>query len=361
MIAHLRATERPHRPSRPHLNYLEPHAAARNAPGKPPSSQQSTTSYSSNSVNTAALPWPHLRHRAPTIAKLLRAAATGPTWHHRARVWTQVNLEPQRPFIERMNRWLEARLRSVQPTTVAKDLAALAWQLQRRGAATQTLTLITEVTKGVRRLPASAPRKAIPLSPASLQRLLTSLRRYPRTLLLAKLCWTTASRVADAMTLTHGSVTPIASPPTRPSCLVSFGRTKTNQEGRTRLDHSVVVPLHIPSNLNKAQLPLFQAKDRKRLEAALSTLPVSHADVSLAQGQRLLRRYSCHSIKRGAAAVLWNLAASGELDPASIPALLKHRSIESSVAYAPRPHLVSTALGLTKAATALSQHLTSQL
>ena len=262
-------------------------------------------------------------------------------------------------FLDQLERFLAARLEGthkVLPGTVRKDLTTLKWMVTRRLPQAEQLTVLTllgDLQKGLRRREAArAARKALPLSPEAVQAFLRKPRPvHLRALML--LAWRTASRVEDVVALTKDSFRPVGTS----DLLVVFNETKTNQEGDTRPDHEVVINdaaellQWIPVLTQKLRPTdkLFTDSHSNELYRHLSRIPVPKAYVNDWQQLRpknpLIQHFSLHSIKRGAAALLWEAAARGEISAQAVKYLLKHKSDETTVGYAPNPVHVSQAFG----------------
>ena len=94
---------------------------------------------------------------------------------------------------------------------------------------------------------------------------------------------------------------------------------------------------------------LFTDSHSNELYRHLSRIPVPKAYINDWQQLRpknpLIQHFSLHSIKRGAAALLWEAAARGEISAQAVKYLLKHKSDETTVGYAPNPVHVSQAFG----------------
>jgi hypothetical protein len=54
--------------------------------------------------------------------------------------------------------------------------------------------------------------------------------------------------------------------------------------------------------------------------------------------------FTLHSLKRGRAAELWVLAASGDITISQLLHELKHKTLEAALAYAPIPALAAQAI-----------------
>lgn len=252
-----------------------------------------------------------------------------------------------------LDHFMRGRLDRVAPLTVARDLSALRWAVL-RFASPQVqptwLALLADLSKALRTRNANVPvTKALPLRQTDVDAICTKLRatRATRAALLLRLAWRTASRVAEVAELTTDCLT------LQDNLLtITFLSSKTNKDGKTRLDHRVV--LRNPADLaalvpTKRRRPttLFTAKHVKCLCDHLANHPVDLSwkqQVQTAEPHvRHRHRYSRHSIKRGAAWVLVTEAAQGRVPLHVVQQLLKHKHQDSIVGYAGNPQMVALA------------------
>ena len=245
--------------------------------------------------------------------------------------------------------------KKVLPGTVRKDLTTLKWKAERMlgPEAAPVLTLLSDVQKGLRKQEATRPAtKALPLTPKIVSKLVDDLPHGTATLLL--MAWRAASRVDDAAKLRWFCLTFHDSGMLH----VSFAFTKMSEDvNETREDHEVT--LKNPGALTGRLLKLRNGagmNDRVFKEAWSDALYRSLAAVPVPAGYHaywqnlqprfpLLESFSLHSIKRGAAGVLWELAAEGKLPVAHVMHMLKHKDLKTAVSYAPNPRHVSIAMG----------------
>ncbi len=300
--------------------------------------------------NEVKLPQTLLAHLPPVLRRVLSQTVTGPTWKARARVaqmWAD-SLKHHSSFEHTLARLMKRRLATVQPTTVSKDLSALKWLLpfMPPEQMPQHAALLTELQKGLRRMASDhRPMKAVPIALPEVVKLMKLLPAGAAALL--NLCWVTASRIGDAMNLTAADceLTPRG-------LLVRFRSTKTNPEAQPRADHFAVIGSPAAVLLEHLKCcgrgPIFSRSHLRALDRGLRLLPVPPSRWTSATRTR----FSRHSIKRGAAQVLWQQAASGAIPPSAVQHLLKHRSIDTTLAYCPHPE---------DAAVAFRTHIASEM
>lgn len=190
--------------------------------------------------------------------------------------------------------------------------------------------------------------KAIPLNTDQVRRMLLLLPEKSAALL--ELCWQTASRVNDVMTLTGRclELTP-------EGLLVKFKTTKANREAAPRVDHFALIQApsqrlqHLAKSA-KMDTPLFKKEHATALSKLLRKQPVPPSLLRPANRTR----YTLHSVKRGAAALLWQAASTGDIPVTAVSCLLKHRSLDTSMGYCPNPQHAAMAMGLHRATRHLS-------
>ena len=251
-------------------------------------------------------------------------------------------------LLEAVEHLLRRRLPQVAPATVRRDISNVSWWARRLWPEEQRALAPTLADVGValtRRAATRPRRKALPMGRAALDEIRPRLPLAQRT--LVTLAYRTASRVGDLVPLRGQDLT------LDDGCLlVRFGVTKSNQGAAARADHQLLVPRPEPELLLLLRRPpgaaLFRKEDVRLFRLLLRRTPVSPTEI--AQWQRLdpqavLRtRFTGHSMKRGAAAAAWQAAAQGELTVPQVLHLLKHRTVESSIAYCPAPAWVAQAL-----------------
>jgi hypothetical protein len=150
--------------------------------------------------------------------------------------------------------------------------------------------------------------------------------------------------------------------------LFVFFRTKNNSQGESRADHLALVQqedllpetlTHLrnikdPSTRNHVVLPMRPSS----LNRILRRFEVPPNDLLFFQQQamrRVRRRYTTHSVKRGAITHLWFLAAAQKMNPEMIPVIARHKSAFNvrfpsvTVEYAAALPVVARALQLDQA------------
>lgn len=223
----------------------------------------------------------------------------------------------------------------VGTATKAKYISAYKW-LQTRNRT----TLIADVANGMRRTTKSEKLKALPLTKSMLLRLLGKPTISNGTKMVMAKAFATASRVdevlrVDALTTKNG--------------LTVFTRSKTNPTAASRIDH-----LWFDETPDKWVSKFDRMSSRQRRQLSLSSIrrelksipiPVSYLRrFQILDPRNTIRKHlTFHSAKRGAAMYLWEAAAKQQLRPDQVARALKHKSVESSLQYAPNPTAVAKA------------------
>lgn len=289
----------------------------------------------------------HSVQHVPTLERVLRSAVAAPTWAARRRTLSLLKSPTAAP-IAALEEFFATRLKRVAATTVVKDIAHLKWIFPRLGM-DHVIPLLEDLSKGIRKQAASAPTtKALPLSRRALSRLLYTLP--PNLKCLAMLCFRTASRVSDVASLSRNDIVI-----NRHDILIQFRTTKANQFGIRRADHKVLLSMPETEIVNffarrpPSHKPIWTKQDFASLRKALSRLKPDPVElkhwVSQSPDEKVRTRYTFHSFKRGAAALLWEAAAEGTIEVVDLLLLLKHKDIESSLQYCPVPTLAAKAVG----------------
>lgn len=239
--------------------------------------------------------------------------------------------------------------------TLAKDVSHLKWifpRLTSHATSSTTLPLLEDLSKGLRHMGALDPtRKALPLSLPALRRLLRSVTS-PKIKCLVLLAFRTASRVSDLASLMPRD---FLFDRRERTLLVQFRVTKANQSGERRPDHKILlvdpepeILAYILKRLPPSK-PIFEPRDFATLRFALRRLPVPFSELQFWRSQTpdeiVLDHYTFHSIKRGAAALLWEACADGTITAADLLLHLKHKDIESALQYCPVPVLAARSVG----------------
>ena len=278
----------------------------------------------------------------PTITELLATSVTLPVWHHRSHIASL--FLPTHNFIATLDSFLKTRMLSVAPATVSKDLSAIKWLCQHNLLPQQHIPLLNELQRALARQPHTVLR-ALPLSPQMFKHLilLATSRHLTQAALALRVAWLTASRVGDLDCLRGKDIyrTPTG-------LLVVFTTTKQKQEVQAqRADHYVPLPftpdlsplLHFPPETH-----IFTSSTLAQAEHLLESLkpPLSEIQLWTSRDPRgaIRDHYTMHSIKRGAAWVLWTQVALHKLSLPQLLHALKHRTTETSLAYCPEPALI---------------------
>jgi hypothetical protein len=106
---------------------------------------------------------------------------------------------------------------------------------------------------------------------------------------------------------------------------------------------SFIQSLKIP-----ASSPIWTPQDFALLGRLLPTFrpdPLAHRRWCKATHTPLRPHYTFHSFKRGAAALLWVKVAEGQITETDLLRMLKHKSLESALAYCPLPAVAAKAVG----------------
>lgn len=285
----------------------------------------------------------------PHISVLLAESVTLETWRLRQRmyhVFGHLNSPHTAPaLLTSLDTFLADRLLTCAPLTVAKDISAIKWLCSRHLLPTTLTPLLEDIHKALYKRPHLVER-ALPLDVTSLREIIQraqflGLHREAAAILLA---WSTASRIGDLAPLLGRDLSVNAG-----QLLVCFTTTKAKPTPSTqRADHYASVPLlpaFRPLLNNPPLLPLFTCLNSA--QALITTHRPSPSTVALWRARdprgSTKDHYTLHSIKRGAAWVLWRQASVGKLSLDQLVHMLKHRDVQSSLAYCPEPALIPAA------------------
>ena len=260
---------------------------------------------------------------------------------------------------------LGTRVSTVSPTHARRILAHLSQFFELFGV---PHTLLQVAVRGFSRK-VRGLLKALPMLRKFLPEIIPTLPPHLRPIVV--LAFKTLSRISDMLGLLTRDVSWVTSMNKRKrtrGLLFAFGVTKSNQAAEPRPDHIVILPLsaledfpevvewlqnNIPQVPNMdCHTPLFTVRYRQVLKAlrALPPPPALLEEISKI-GRRFRKRFTCHSMKVGAADHAWFLAAKGKIAYSDIAMLLKHRNHLQTVVpihtvgYAPRWEYVARALG----------------
>jgi hypothetical protein len=183
--------------------------------------------------------------------------------------------------------------------------------------------------------------KALPMTPDDVA---TLIRTAPTPQIKAAcfMAWATASRFGEIRPLTGKNFRRVG----REQLLCVWTTTKGNPEGKPRIDH--YCDFRAPAWFRKhlREHPNNPFKCGRRLRTHLRSVLPKATDVADWNDKKppnvtLKSHYTGHSLKRGAAAMLWLDAAKKLIPPAEVLRLLKHKNVESALEYAPDPHIVT--------------------
>ncbi len=289
-------------------------------------------------------------HPSSKLVEVASKAVSVGTWNARMRVAVEL-ARLSGSFEDRTFQFLSNRIGTVQASTVAKDIGHVRWVAARVQATSPTLAQsLSVIQKGLRLVEAQqeVKHKALPMS----RELLFQLVEHPSvskpTALALLLAFMSGSRVGDVFALNpHKSIRPHRG---GSALLLLWGVTKTHRTVEARADHQQIIdepgPLlellrspdllgrTSPQEVDQALLLIRPTPDYvKRWRAANPTV-------------ELRNHFTRHSLKRGRAAELWELAARGQISVDRLRFELKHQSIECALAYAPSPSVTATAIRL---------------
>jgi integrase len=292
-----------------------------------------------------------VNHRYPTLSELVSRAYADSTNRARRRVFLAINWQ-SKDVVREVDTYIARRRHEVTERTLAAELYHVAAIAERFGL-TGVRPLIHDLTRALRKAAAKAPtRKALPLTPADLNRLCSAV---PLTIAaFALLCFRTASRVAEVAELLWSNLS-VHIEDGRPVLLVTFAVSKTNPTGDPRPDHQIriLAPESILLDfVSKARRTpgtrVFSKTHTVALREALKRLPATPESVAAWQTldpRNVVRVvYTGHSLKRGAASLLWQAVAAGTITLDQCLRALKHKTVTSAVGYAPCPRTVARAL-----------------
>lgn len=273
---------------------------------------------------------------------------------------------PEWPTVETVGLYIEYRLsakvrcgkvlrKPLKATTMATRLASLRHLAQIAGHEAEGFMVLAKLLQKEegRNDPATS---ALPIDKEMMAAVLAWLPMQFR--LPALIAYKTASRWQDVKNLKWRDVRRISATET----LVVFRVTKTNQTGKLRIDHVVLVSSklivrHLPDAAtilpNQAVTDITTAQ----IEQKLSEFPVQPMYIEQfrteASGEVKLT-LSAHSFKKGAVDQLWAAAADGKIEPQQVAQTAKHRNVTSMTVpdtmaqYAPRLHLLARSIGTHK-------------
>lgn len=286
----------------------------------------------------------HVRTRSvPAELTTLFKSAERNTWLLRERIFRQ-----REPLT-----YVMSPSRNVKAATRAKEMSALKWLSDRNLIAPISSHYASDLAKGLQRINPAAPvTKALPADRKAVEAMLASKHFTTEEKIMIELAFSSASRMDEVATLAN----PKMGRRIDRNALI-FGKTKSNPTGAARADHfhAIVNPSPRLSKFFR-MLPQDQQKvllkANARMSKSLEAYPVPSSEVERWRRMNAIHptrdHYTLHSFKRGAAYHLWELAAAKEIEPSDVARHLKHKSIDSSVGYAPNPVTVAKAMNRVK-------------
>ena len=287
----------------------------------------------------------------PTLQPVISRAYAPSTWRGKLFVAKKI-LGPQllpnqpTPLLEQRSLQFLSQTLISAPTTVSRHVATIRALLPIFGTSLPSPTFLHSLRLlclGQAKVNATrVVTKALPMSRKMLKAVLLKTTKEIGAILL--LAFHTASRLDDIFKLRL----PQALRKVDNSLLVFWDVSKTNQTAEKRADHQQVV------RFRKSYIPLLTCTDilvnnpLTKIYNFLRSIVPHHDYVTMWQqanpSTKVRPRFSLHSLKRGKADELWMEVLKGTL---TIPALLhklKHKSLESSLAYTPRPNIAALAM-----------------
>lgn len=313
-----------------------------------------------------------------TIAHLIRMSVSKTTHDNRHRLLRRLPQDPDvSSFVETVDRYLADRARLTAGTRLKDTAAAKFWAARVLPAsdAAQVVSLLQDVAKGLRKQQVDEiSTSAAPLTPLLLMQLLTNLGAHPDEPYLKWLCsldkhitahhsapvpyapfrqgarlrftwpmpallilltFRTASRLGEVALLERRDVRLLS----QALLVVSFRVSKTNPEGQPRPDHQVAIAQPGPLTQLACSADSTRIFSEAHVTTARQALRRTRPDVQLltllSDNRRYRHHLSDHSIKKGAALLLFFAGAAGTLQPSQISHMLKHATFLSSMAYCP--------------------------
>jgi hypothetical protein len=246
--------------------------------------------------------------------------------------------------------YLEDRCRQkLKPDTVSKEVAHIRWAIRilNREIPPKLNLLLGHLQRGLRLQQATTPRrKALPMSRSVLKQLCALLLKQSDlpTAVVVRLAYEAAGRVGDVFRLTTESF--LRHGPQ--GILILWGVTKTHRTTEARADHQQIIKhAGILRHLLIDRSVLSRTSPARVLRAVSSLKP---SDKYILQWQgwnpahQVRTSFTLHSLKRGRAAELWVMAASGDITISQLLHELKHKTLEAALAYAPIPALAAQAI-----------------
>lgn len=236
----------------------------------------------------------------------------------------------------------------VRPDTRVKELGAAKWLVQRNLFPAIPHFVLSDLSRGLRRLPKPKTSKALPVSKKLLHHMLAKPGIPYEVKILMTLAFVTASRIDETSRCVNMEVDGVR--------LIIFRTSKTNQEAAARADHLTIIGT---STILKPFLALSPARQEAVLKAGTSQIDATLAAIEIPDQyvqfwQKLdpmnvvKAHLTRHSFKRGAAFYLWTAASKNQITVEQVAHALKHKSLQSSLAYAPSPTTVAKAYNTQK-------------
>ena len=294
-----------------------------------------------------------MQEHDPVLATLMTGAYSTSTWNGRLRVARELQ-RSKGSFESAVAAFLRARAtQGLKSATVARDIGHIKWLAKLQNAESPALSVrLSTLQRGLQHKEAAVEitTKALPMSRSVLSRLIADSRPSKPTKLALLLAFRTGSRISDVFALQPRRA---FLPHHRQSMLVCWGMTKAHMTVEARPDHQQIIDA--PGALAEllARPRLLEQTSVAAVRKALALLHPSAAYIkrwqSLNPTVKIRDHFTLHSLKRGRAAELWQLAAEGRKSTEEVMFELKHQDIKSALAYAPSPAATAEALKREKA------------
>ena len=263
-------------------------------------------------------------------------AVSAGTWNARLRVMMEL-ARLSGSFEDRTLQFLSNRLGTVQASTVAKDIGHIRWVATRTQAMNPALAQsLSVLQKGLRLVEAQqeVKHKALPMTREVLFRLVEHQSVSKPTALAMLLAFLSGSRVGDVFALNpHKSIRPHRD---GSALLLLWGVTKTHRTVEARADHQQIIDNPGPLLELLRHPELLQQTSPQEVDRALLLRLPDQDYVKRWQAANptveLRNHFTRHSLKRGRAAELWELAARGQISVDRLRFELKHQSLECALA-----------------------------
>lgn len=345
-----------------------------------------------------------LLHTVPIRALNARVNATfrnvweRPVWKQRRALWAQfqhfaanygfpmsynsVDVRHVLMFIE-SRQWVPPRRRRGQrrrqpatssitwsAATAAKNVGHFVMMFRRLGR-TQDVQILDDYRLGLRsRIAQLDKTHAVPMTAPFVARLIAKIDNDNVTAMIW-VWFITASRWQDLQDLTWEDLALVDG---GKAVLITFRRTKTNQEADSRIDHltvvnSQLVPAEVMERIGRTDRIVTWSEYRMTKHLKELPLPQAHRNQFVRPRRALRQGWTLHSVKMGAARHAWEKAADPRtgVEHWQVGVLLKHKNVASlytsdtSVEYAPEPENLVRSLKTEKLTNALAKALNEAL